>query len=63
MIFAEISALARILMPARGEALKQQLAARIAQVQQQLHKSPSAPLKVVYWFSSPRLKGDPGRRQ
>lgn len=60
VIFAEISALARIFdVPARGEALKQQLAARIAQVQQQLHKSPSAPLKVVYWFSSPRLKGDP----
>ncbi|EJZ5967960.1 ABC transporter substrate-binding protein [Salmonella enterica] len=60
IILDEISALARIFdVPARGEALKQKLSDRIIAAQQQIHMQPRAPLKVVYWFSSPRLKGDP----
>lgn len=56
-VFDEITALARIFnVPARGEALKQRLSRRIAVAQQQSH---ARPLKVVYWFSSTRLKGDP----
>ncbi len=57
IILDEITALARIFnVPARGEALKQTLSRRIAAAQQQRH---TQPLKVVYWFSSTRLKGDP----
>lgn len=60
IILDEISALARVFdVPARGEALKQKLSERIVTAQQQIHMHPQAPLKVVYWFSSPRLKGDP----
>lgn len=60
IILDEISALARVFdVPARGEALKQKLSERIVAAQQQIHMQPQAPLKVVYWFSSPRLKGDP----
>lgn len=60
IIFDEITALAHIFaVPARGEALKQKLAARIAAAQRNNHTQPQAPLKVVYWFSSTRLKGDP----
>lgn len=60
IIFDEITALARIFnQPARGEALKQALFARITAARQQHRTQPQAPLSVVYWFSSPRLKGDP----
>lgn len=60
IIFDEITALARIFdVPERGKALKQKLSERIAAVQNQGRIKPSAPLKVVYWFSSTRLKGDP----
>lgn len=60
IIFDEITALARIFdVPERGEALKQTLSERIAAVQNQSRVKPSTPLKVVYWFSSTRLKGDP----
>lgn len=56
IILEEITALARIFdVPARGEALKQKVSGRIATAQQHAQ----APLKVVYWFSSSRLKGDP----
>ncbi|WP_380180515.1 ABC transporter substrate-binding protein [Kalamiella sp. sgz302252] len=57
IILDEISALARIFdVPARGEELRQELLNRITAAQR--HRA-SAPLKVVYWFSSTRLKGDP----
>lgn len=60
IIFDEITALARIFdVPERGEALKQKLSERIAAAQTQSRIKSSAPLKVVYWFSSTRLKGDP----
>lgn len=60
IIFDEITALSRIFdVPQRGEALKQKLSERIAAVQKQSRIKPSTPLKVVYWFSSTRLKGDP----
>ncbi|MDR7342778.1 iron complex transport system substrate-binding protein [Pantoea alhagi] len=60
IIFDEITALARIFdVPARGEALKQKLADRIAAAQQQVNTQRATPRKVVYWFSSTRLKGDP----
>ena len=58
VILDEIAALARIFdVPERAEALKQQVLERIAAAQQQ-HRA-QRPLKVVYWFSSTRLKGDP----
>lgn len=60
IIFDEITALSRIFdVPQRGQALKQKLSERIAAVLKQSRIKPSAPLKVVYWFSSTRLKGDP----
>lgn len=60
IIFDEITTLARIFaVPARGEALKQKLGDRIAAARQHGHTQRSAPRKVVYWFSSTRLKGDP----
>ncbi|WP_312140261.1 ABC transporter substrate-binding protein [Pantoea septica] len=60
IIFEEITALARIFdVPQRGESLKQRLSERITAVQKKSRIKPSAPLKVVYWFSSTRLKGDP----
>lgn len=60
VIYDEITTLSRIFdVAVRGEALKQQLANRITAAQQHLNTHRSAPLKVVYWFSSPRLKGDP----
>ncbi len=60
VIFEEITALARIFdVPQRGELLKQTLSERIAAVQKQRDTKSSAPRKVVYWFSSTRLKGDP----
>lgn len=60
VIFDEISALATIFnVPARGEALKQNLSARITAASQNVKTHQQHPLKVVYWFSSTRLKGDP----
>ena len=60
VIYDEITALADIFdVTERGEALKEKLSARIAQAQQQAALHTSKPLKVVYWFSSTRLKGDP----
>lgn len=60
IILDEITTLARVFdVPARGEALKQKLSDRITAAQQQIHIQPRTPLKVVYWFSSARLKGDP----
>jgi len=60
IIFDEITALSRIFdVPQRGEALKQKLSERIAAVLKQSRIKRSTPLKVVYWFSSTRLKGDP----
>lgn len=59
-ITQEIAQLAQIFnVPARGEALKQALAQRIATAQKQTVSDRSRPLKVVYWFSSSRLEGDP----
>ncbi|WP_376716381.1 ABC transporter substrate-binding protein [Pantoea agglomerans] len=60
IIFDEITALSRIFdVLQRGQALKQKLSERIAAVLKQSRIKPSTPLKVVYWFSSTRLKGDP----
>ena len=60
IILDEITALARIFdVTARGEALKQKLSERIAAAQRHSVIRSSAPLKVVYWFSGPRLQGDP----
>lgn len=60
IIFDEITALARIFdVPKRGETLKQTLSDRIAAAQQHSDRRSTTPLKVVYWFSSARLKGDP----
>lgn len=59
-IFDEITAMARIFDVAeRGEALKHKLSERIEAVQKRDRIKGSSPLKVVYWFSSARLKGDP----
>ena len=59
-IMGEITQLSQIFDVAdRGEALKKNLADRIAHAQQQADTQTSHPLKVVFWFSSPRLKGDP----
>ncbi|MCM2130617.1 ABC transporter substrate-binding protein [Larsenimonas rhizosphaerae] len=59
-ILLEIRQLARIFdVPARGEALGRALEERIRKARQQAASLPEkAPLKVVYWFSSPRLQGD-----
>lgn len=59
-VLAEITRLADIFdVSERGEALKNNLQARIAHVQKLSGAQTSQPLKVVFWFSSPRLKGDP----
>ena len=59
-IMDEITQLSQIFDVAdRGEALKKSLADRIAHARQQADAQPSHPLKVVYWFSSTRLQGDP----
>jgi iron complex transport system substrate-binding protein len=56
----EIDELARIFnVTERGQALRHQLKQRIEHARQQSARPGSAPLKVVYWFSSPRLNGDP----
>lgn len=58
-IMNEITQLSQIFDVAdRGEALKKSIADRIVHVQQQDVQAPH-PLKVVFWFSSSRLKGDP----
>lgn len=59
-IFDEITALGKIFdVPVEAESLKKHLNARIASAQQLAGKPSSKPLRVVYWFSSSRLKGDP----
>lgn len=59
-IYQEISQLAQIFdVEPRGLALTEQLAGRITRVQQQLKAAQVRPLKVLYWFSSTRLNGDP----
>lgn len=60
VIFDEITELAAIFdVPARGDELKKTLAARVEQAQKRAALQGAHPLKVVYWFSSTRLKGDP----
>lgn len=59
-IYREIEQLARIFNVAeRGQALERQLAQRIASARQRAARPDARPLKVVYWFSSSRLNGDP----
>ena len=60
-ILLEIRQLAQIFdIPDRGDTLGKWLETRIQQARQQAAiSSEKSPLKVVYWFSSPRLKGDP----
>ncbi len=56
----EITQLSEIFnVPDRGEALKTALAKRIQVAKSNSKTSASKPLKVVFWFSSSRLKGDP----
>ncbi|KJV32949.1 ABC transporter substrate-binding protein [Pantoea sp. SM3] len=60
VMYDEITALANLFDVAqRGEELKKTLSARVVQAQQQAALHARKPLKVVYWFSSTRLKGDP----
>jgi iron complex transport system substrate-binding protein len=59
-VMNEITQLSQIFDVAdRGEALKKNLADRIAHAQQQADAQTGPPLNVVFWFSSSRLKGDP----
>jgi len=59
-IYDEITQLAAIFdVTSRGEELKNSLAQRVAQAQKQIEKQNTRPLKIVYWFSSTRLQGDP----
>lgn len=46
-------------VPEQGEKLNQTLAKRIAQAQRRAAADPQKPLKIVFWFSSSRLNGDP----
>lgn len=56
----EITELATIFnVPDKGETLKRNLAQRIKTAQDTTKNLNARPLKVVFWFSSPRLKGDP----
>ncbi|MDU5453522.1 MAG: ABC transporter substrate-binding protein [Pseudescherichia vulneris] len=58
VIEEEVSQLAAIFgVPDRGRKLNQDLAERIAHAQHAAHRQ--HPLKVVFWFSSSRLNGDP----
>ena len=58
VIKEEITQLAAIFgVPDRGRKLNQDLAERIARAQHATHRP--HPLKVVFWFSSSRLNGDP----
>lgn len=60
VIEEEVSQLAAIFgVPERGQKLNQALAARIAHAQRQAGSHSQQPLKVVFWFSSSRLNGDP----
>ncbi|QBR48491.1 ABC transporter substrate-binding protein (plasmid) [Erwinia sp. QL-Z3] len=60
IILNEITTLARIFdVPQRGEALKQSVSERINAAKEHASVHRSTPLKVVYWFSSTSLKGDP----
>lgn len=58
VIEKEVSQLAAIFgVPEQGQKLNKALAERIAHAQQAAHRQ--RPLKVVFWFSSSRLNGDP----
>lgn len=58
VIEKEVSQLAAIFgVPEQGQKLNKGLAERIAHAQQAAHRQ--RPLKVVFWFSSSRLNGDP----
>lgn len=46
-------------VPQQGEKLNQALEQRIEQAQKRVATERKAPLKVVFWFSSSRLNGDP----
>ena len=46
-------------VPQQGEKLNQALQQRITQAQARAATGQKAPLKVVFWFSSSRLNGDP----
>ena len=46
-------------VPQQGEKLNQALKQRIEQAQKHASAERKAPLKVVFWFSSSRLNGDP----
>lgn len=46
-------------IPQQGEKLNQALEQRIKQAQKHASSTQKTPLKVVFWFSSSRLKGDP----
>lgn len=60
VIYDEITQLAAIFdVTPRGEELKNSLAQRVIQAQKQTEKRNARPLKIVYWFSSTRLQGDP----
>ena len=56
----EVTELAAIFdVQQQGEKLNQALAQRIKKAQERAAAQRSKPLKVVFWFSSSRLKGDP----
>lgn len=56
----EVSQLAAIFdVPEQGQKLNQALTERIAHAQRQASAHRQKPLKVVFWFSSSRLNGDP----
>ncbi|ANF57400.1 ABC transporter substrate-binding protein [Halotalea alkalilenta] len=60
LVEREVSELAEIFdVGPHGEALNAALKARIAQARERLDGAAPEPLKVVFWFSSPRLEGDP----
>ncbi|BCQ42447.1 ABC transporter substrate-binding protein (plasmid) [Erwinia rhapontici] len=59
-IYEEITQLAQIFdVTLRGEQLKNTLAQRVTHAQKQAARLSTKPLKIVYWFSSTRLQGDP----
>ncbi|AMO79668.1 ABC transporter substrate-binding protein [Obesumbacterium proteus] len=59
-IKSEISDISKIFdVSDRGEKLERALASRISHAQRETEQVKTRHLKVVYWFSSSRLKGDP----
>lgn len=59
-IFQEIRELSSIFnVSDRGKQLEKTLSDRIAAARQQVSGATQKPLRIVYWFSSSRLKGDP----